>query len=392
MKKRKSTVFLRTLVYAALLFPFMASADNVALVDFYLSKEDNTKIDMPLTIESDAGDGASVRWSYVFIPYSKGKSGRSTTGYIGLQRNKGMKQVEYGIYNASNATAGSGATTATLDGTGKNISMNFDWKSNNQYVLRIEKDQDKHNDGLQWWKASIIDASSKSSISLGSIGIDENMKNITSIITGTSYSLDNKANCETTPYARARFDRPQSDDGKGKVETVDPWTISFNESPCALMKKSGAINGVNVGVRSDTVENSAVQQIGLSQGPQKWGWFDNEGTVGSIFKTDDSKARYFQLLTPTYWYYPSGDSSNESWKYLGTTEPFYNGPAFHNWSENDRRGKPGDLYAYFIRPGTTYYFIRKTPENQQHGYFPTTPSDNDDWHYVGTNINTYTPN
>ncbi|WP_045726568.1 hypothetical protein [Xanthomonas sp. GPE 39] len=392
MLKIKCGAFLKAIACATVFLPLVCHADNIAAVDFILNKDDNTKIDMPLTIESDPGDSASVRWSYIFTPYSNEKSGGATTGYIGLQRNKGIKQVEYGIYNASNAIAGSGAKIATLDETGKKISLNFDWKLQKKYVLRIEKDQNSHDAALQWWKASIIDIPGESSTYLGSIGIDKRMKNTTGYINGTSYSLDDKADCETTPYARARFDSPQSDDGKGKVRFVDPWTMSANEPPCALMKKSGAIKNVNVGVRSDVDGSGVVQQIGLSQGPQKWGWFDKKGTVGSIFKTDDSKPRYFQLLTPTYSDYPSGDSSNKIWKYLSTTEPFYNGPSFHTWSENDRKGKPGDLYASFINPGTTYYFTRKTSESQRHWYYPSTPSDNEDWHYVGTNINTYKPN
>jgi hypothetical protein len=95
------------------------------------------------------------------------------------------------------------------------------------------------------------------------------------------------------------------------------------------------------------------------------------------------EVEFFKLAKAGAGYYPTDRTSNAYWTYVGRyprkNEAVPTMPV-HTWNEDpNRNGRKGSLYVYPGNP--TMYFIKKT--DGQYWYFPTTPSDNDWWQFVG---------
>ncbi|TCW81341.1 hypothetical protein C5O80_24695 [Burkholderia sp. SRS-46] len=388
MNLKKLSTALRAFLFAAI---FSSSASwaitSTPSGSFVLSKGDNSSIDFSFIVQSDSGDKSSVFWAQQFW-FETGP-----VGYLGLQRVAGIKKIIFSIWSATSSVAlmqGAVAKTFSEGGTGQQVLASFDWQPGHMYRFRLE------NAGGTgpWWEVSVTDLATNDHWDLGKIQAQAGWGNLQKRITTFTEVFSNGFSCELIPYARAAFGSPSSDNGAGKTVQISAGTYGSFVNPCSLPQVTGAMDGVNVGTRSDVVGSSLVHQIGLSNGPQNWGDYDRQGKIGSIFKYRNpysNRTEYFRLVTlgsgNRYWYFPINGTSNNNWQYLGTIEPFYNGPAFHAWGENDRLGVIGDTYTYTLNAGITRYFrLSALGGDKRYWYFPTTPTNNTYWQYLGTNI------
>ncbi|WP_155639842.1 DUF3472 domain-containing protein [Burkholderia cepacia] len=354
---------------------------------FVLSKGNNSSIDFSFNVQSDPGDKSYVFWAQQFW-FETGPG-----GYLGLQRVAGKKQIIFSIWNANASVAlmqGAVAETFNEFGPGQHVIAPFDWQLGHTYQFRLE------NSGGSgpWWEVSVTDLTTNDHWDLGKIQANAGWGNLQKNVSTFTEVFINGGSCELIPYARAAFGSPTSDHGVGTTAKISAWTYGNFPRPCPLPQVAGAKDGVNVGTRSDVVGSSLVHQIGLSNGPQNWGDYDRQGKIGSIFQYQNPyshQTEYFKLVAlgsdNRYWYFPINQTSNTYWQYLGTLEPFYNGPASHVWGENDRLGTIGDTYAYTLNAGITWYFrLSALSGDKRYWYFPTTPTNNGYWQYLGANI------
>ncbi|KVL25477.1 hypothetical protein WS97_00750 [Burkholderia territorii] len=388
MKFRLFTTTLRAFAFAML----FASSASWAITttpsgSFVLSKGNNSSIDFFFNVQSDPGDKSYVFWAQQFW-FETG-----SIGYLGLQRVAGTKKIIFSIWNATSSVAlmqGAVAEPFNEVGTGQHVIAPFDWQLGHTYQFRLEN----AGGSGPWWEVSVTDRATNEHWDLGKIQAQAGWGNLQKKITTFTEVFINGHSCELIPYARAVFGPPTSDHGVGTTAQISAGTYGNFTNPCSLLQVTGAKDGVNVGTRSDVVGSSLVHQIGLSNGPRNWGDYDRQGKIGSIFQYQNPyshQTEYFKLVALVsdnrYWYFPINETSNTFWQYLGTVEPFYNGPASHVWGENDRLGTIGDTYAYTLNAGITWYFrLTALDGNKRYGYFPTTPTNNSYWQYLGTNI------
>lgn len=380
-------------LYVLVLFTAFVPLSSSALTttpsgSFELSKGNNTSIDFTFTIQSDPGDKSYVFWAQQFYLEN------GSLGYLGMQRVAGTKKIIFSIWDTTASVAtmpGAIAEPFGGEGVGQHVIAPLDWQLGHTYRFRLA------NAGGTgpWWGVTVTDLSNNASWSLGRIQSRPGWGNLQPQVTTFTEVYIGGQNCENIPYARASFGAPSSDNGQGKTISVTPKTYGDFTNRCSLVNLSGARDGVNVGTRSDAIGNSLIHQIGLSNGPQNWDDYDRQGKVGAIYKYANrysNRTEYFRLISVggdrRYGYFPTNATSNSQWQYLGTTEPFYNGATTAKvWGENNRKANIGDLFAYPISPGITWYFkLSKLTGDQQYWYFPTTQTNNANWQYVGANI------
>ena len=88
---------------------------------------------------------------------------------------------------------------------------------------------------------------------------------------------------------------------------------------------------------------------------------------------------FFKLKLKTAGYFPIDKTSNKDWEYVGRhsrkNEPM---PVLkiHQWGENNRLGRIGSVFQY----GNMYFRLKVAT---QYWYFPTSPTDNDYWEFLG---------
>jgi hypothetical protein len=88
---------------------------------------------------------------------------------------------------------------------------------------------------------------------------------------------------------------------------------------------------------------------------------------------------YYKLKLKTAGYFPIDKTSNNDWEYVGRhsrkNEPM---PVLkiHQWGENNRFGRIGSVFQY----GNMYFRLKIAT---QYWYFPTSPTDNDYWEFLG---------
>ncbi|WGS41956.1 DUF3472 domain-containing protein [Burkholderia sp. JSH-S8] len=321
--KNSVNVMLRALVCAGMLVTFAAwGLTTTPSGAFVLSKGNNSNIDFSFNVQSDPGDKSYVFWAQQFW-FETGPG-----GYLGLQRVGGAKKIIFSIWNATSSTAlmqGAVAESFSGEGTGQHVIAPFDWQSGRNYKFRLE------NAGGSWWEVSVTDLTTSAHWRLGKIQAQPRWGKLRKNVSTFTEVFINGNSCEEIPYARATFGAPSSDNGAGKTTQIIADTYGNFTPPCALMRVAGAKDGVNFGTRSDKIGSTLVHQIGLSNGPQKWGDFDRRGRVGTIFSRQNPTTyttEYFMLKAlgadGRYWYFPDNRSDNYFWSYLGTKEPFYN--------------------------------------------------------------------
>lgn len=388
MKFKLFSIVLRGLIFAML----FASSASWAITStpsgsFVLSKGNNSSIDFTFNVQSDPGDKSYVFWAQQF-QFETGP-----VGYLGLQRVAGKKLIIFSVWGATSSVAlmqGAVAETFIEGGAGQHVIAPLDWQPGHAYRFRLEN----AGGSGPWWEVSVSDLTTNDHWDLGKIRANPGWGNLQNGVKTFTEVFVNGGSCELIPYARAAFGSPTSDHGVGTTTQISAKTYGDFPNQCSLLQVAGAKDGVNVGTRSDVVGSSLVHQIGLSNGPRNWGDYDRLGKIGSIFKYQNPyshQTEYFKLVAlgsdNRYWYFPINETSNTYWQYLGTVEPFYNEPASHVWGENDRLGTIGDTYAYTLNAGITWYFrLTALDGNKRYWYFPTTPTNNGYWQYLGTNI------
>lgn len=357
MRFKPFATMLRGFIFATL---FASSASWAVTTtpsgSFVLSKGNNSSIDFSFNVQSDPGDKSNVFWAQQFW-FETGPG-----GYLGLQRVAGTKKIVFSIWGATSSVAlmqGAVAEAFNEGGTGQHVIAPFDWQPGHTYQFRLEN----AGGSGPWWEVSVTDLTTNDHRDLGKIQANAGWGNLQKNVLAFTEVFSNGGRCELIPYARAAFGSPTSDHGVGATTRISAGTYGNFLDPCSLPQVMGAKDGVNIGTRSDVVGASVVQQIGLSNGPQKWGDYDRLGKIGSIFKYQNPyshQTEYFKLVAlgsdNRYWYFPVNETSSYYWQYLGTVEPFYNGPASRVWGENDRLGAIGDAYAYTLNAGITWYF------------------------------------
>jgi hypothetical protein len=383
---------LSTLLRAALCATVLVSSASWGVTttpagSFVLSKGDNSSIDFVFKVDSDPGDKSHIFWSQQFW-FEKGPG-----GYLGIQRGGEVKQIIFSIWNAPASVAlmdGAIAEPFGGEGDGQHVLGAFDWQLGHSYRFRLE------NAGGTgpWWQVSITDLDTNQTWPFGKIqGLPE-WGNLTQNVSTFTEVYGGGESCERIPYVRAEFGSPSSDNGVGTTTELSAGTYGSFPNPCTIAEVPGAKDGVNVGTRSDVVGSSLVEQIGLSNGPQNWDDYGQKGKIGTIFKYENpssNRTEYNKLIAlgsdGRYGYFPTDENNNFSWEYLGTNEPFYNGPPVHVWGENDRMGTIGDIYAETLSAGTTLYFrLVSVGPDKRYWYLPSTPTDNAYWQYLGTNM------
>ncbi|WP_414439184.1 DUF3472 domain-containing protein [Burkholderia sp. 22PA0106] len=291
---------------------------------FILSKNNNSSIDFTFNIQSDPGNKSYVFWAQQFA-FEGGSD-----GYLGLQRSGATKKIIFSIWDTKSSVAlmqGAVAEPFDGEGIGQHVIAPFDWQLGHTYRFRLE------NAGGTgpWWEVSITDLETNDHWDLGKIQAQAGWGNLAAYVSTFTEVYVNGESCERIPYARAAFGFPTSDNGVGRVAQLEAETYGSFSNPCSLQQVAGAKDGVNVGTRSDVVGLNLVHQIGLSNGPQHWGDYDRQGKIGSIFKYQNPyshKTEYFKLKAlgsdNRYFYFPTNETDNTYWQYLGTTEPSYN--------------------------------------------------------------------
>ncbi|MDR5757284.1 DUF3472 domain-containing protein [Caballeronia sp. LZ035] len=107
-------------------------------------------------------------------------------------------------------------------------------------------------------------------------------------------------------------------------------------------------------------------------------------SVGDFFVYENpytGDTEYFKLKRTSAGYFPVDKTSNDDWTYVGR-HPRKDEPippmVVHQWGENNRVGRLGSVFQ-----DGTLYFRLKTGAPSQYWYFPTTPTDNNDWEFLG---------
>jgi hypothetical protein len=151
-------------------------------------------------------------------------------------------------------------------------------------------------------------------------------------------------------------------------------------------------------ITGKTLEERIANYYGV---PKLLTWQEGEiGVVGQVYQLGAD--RFFMLKTPTYGAFPENKQGSVSWAVLPSRAQFelafglgvvpetqeslearvinwWRLDRIHEWGENNNQGIVGQIFHYGIHD-TVYYFKLKTAG---YWYFPTTPTDNENWTFLG---------
>ena len=151
-------------------------------------------------------------------------------------------------------------------------------------------------------------------------------------------------------------------------------------------------------ITGKTLEERIANYYGV---PKLLTWQEGEiGVVGQVYQLGAD--RFFMLKTPTYGAFPENKQGSVSWAVLPSRAQFelafglgvvpetqeslearvinwWSLDRIHEWGENNNQGIVGQIFHYGIND-TVYYFKLKTAG---YWYFPTTPTDNEYWTFLG---------
>ena len=166
-------------------------------------------MDFFYTIESDSGPGTYVFWAHQF--WFEGGDG----GYTGLQTNGTIRRKSVGnmaifsIWQAEKAKAAQGATAQKFggEGTGYSVRIPYPYVQGVKYRFRIA------SEGDSWWGVTIEDTSTGVETYMGSIKVPATWGSLQGYSANFTEVFGGAATCFDQPYAKARFDLPQANDG-----------------------------------------------------------------------------------------------------------------------------------------------------------------------------------
>ena len=384
--------YLRHLLASALTIGSLAGSLSASAIEntpsgtFQLSADNLQTIKFRFRVDSDPGDGSYVFWAQQF--WINGGSG----GYLGMQRDASSvpykKKVIFSIWDTLKSKAGNMPNAKAEpfggEGIGQHVIAALDWKIGHTYAFTLRDGAD------HWWNVGIVDEATGQSWDLGSIQAPASWQRLQSHVTTFTEVYVNGTNCEQVPYARASFLPPIGNDGKALDFAPLRHPYTYGTGACAAASKFGARPGDNVGTRSDlSTDGALVHQIGLSNGPQKWGDYDRKAQVGLLFAyPHNGITEYYRLKQlgsdGRYWYFPTDRTDNVFWDYAGTA---YDGNTFIKyWGDNDRKAKLGDVFVYAnpYSKRTEYFKLKALGADGRYWYFPTNGGNNAYWTFAGT--------
>jgi len=166
----------------------------------YWKRDNNYNFDIDLNV-TDApdvvGSGHVIFWAHQF-GFVNGSG-----GYIGLQVVGSQKKAIFSIWDA--ITGEPGNPFQEGDGHGWQIIINYDWKLNRKYRLRIWEFNVEQN-GDEWWLAAVYDYASGVDTIIGKILVPAawGWLDATSL-TWVEYAGYDNCESQNIPYSRAEF-------------------------------------------------------------------------------------------------------------------------------------------------------------------------------------------
>ena len=166
----------------------------------YWKRDNNYNFDVDLNV-TDApdvvGSGQVIFWAHQF-GFVNGSG-----GYLGLQIVGSQKKVIFSIWDA--ITGEPGNPFQEGDGHGWQIIINYDWKLNRKYRLRIWEFNVEQN-GDEWWLAAVYDYASGVDTIIGKILVPAawGWLDATSL-TWVEYAGYDNCESQNIPYSRAEF-------------------------------------------------------------------------------------------------------------------------------------------------------------------------------------------
>jgi hypothetical protein len=206
--------------------------------------------DVLLTINVDPGVQSSYYWAHQF--HFKNGDG----GYMGLQTNGCMqgewvgKMAIFSIWEALEAEPGPGASCEwfTGEGVGWSCRIPYEWVEGRTYRLRIWAlgiDEQEN----EWWGAWIIDTSTSQETFIGKIKVPGSWQWLEdySAVWVEYYGQVN--DCNSIPYAKARFEQPVADNGSFIPQDLTPAIgttcpnaqITFIENQGVIFETGGLV-------------------------------------------------------------------------------------------------------------------------------------------------------
>ncbi|PKP58969.1 hypothetical protein CVT91_07575 [Candidatus Atribacteria bacterium HGW-Atribacteria-1] len=201
--------------------------------------------DIFLTIDVSPGIQSAYYWAHQFH-FSQGGG-----GYIGLQTNGSIQAQQVGkmaifsIWNALEAEPGDGATCEYFTGEGEGWSCRipYNWVEGRTYRLRIWELCCAHKPWEdEWWGAWITDTFSDKETFIGKIKVPSSWQWLdnSSVVWVEYYGQVN--DCDSIPYAKARFEQPTADDGSFMPQELTPVIgTTCTNAKITLLENQGVI-------------------------------------------------------------------------------------------------------------------------------------------------------
>jgi hypothetical protein len=173
-------------------------------------------LDVYITIDQAPAD-SQYFWAHQFW-FVGGKEG----GYMGLQTggvihgiNRGKIAI-FSIWDATDTELGPPACAEHFseNGTGWGCKLPFDWRSGTTYRLRVgEVGNTSDPNAAYWWGSSVLDTQTNEEHLIGKIRVPAEWEGLKSETGCWIEHFGALPDCESLPYTRAVFGRPQMNDG-----------------------------------------------------------------------------------------------------------------------------------------------------------------------------------
>lgn len=191
----------------------------------WASSGDFNNFEILLTINIDPGIQSTYYWAHQFH-YKNEK-----VAYMGLQTNGIMhgqwvgKMAIFSIWDALEAEPGPGASCEWFTGEGEGWSCRkkYNWVEGHTYGLRIKKEgvDEQQN---EWWGAYIIEIITSEEIFLGRIKVPAFWGGLDDYTAVWVEYYGKVVDCNSIPYAEARFEQPTANDGKYSPKNLTTYT------------------------------------------------------------------------------------------------------------------------------------------------------------------------
>ena len=172
--------------------------------------------DVNLTIE-EAPKKGNYYWAHQFQFKNPGDG-----GYMGLQLVNENKIAIFSIWNALEAEASPDGYKVEFSGEGEGWSVRipFEWEEKTTYTLRVwELSSSNEPNADEWWGAWIVNQETQKDTYVGKIKVPGSWNWLDSWSVSWVEYFGYVEDCDSLPYARARFEFPSAD--SNTYEPVD---------------------------------------------------------------------------------------------------------------------------------------------------------------------------